>query len=466
MSFSGVEVITIKALNKTSCIELHSEELMITDIRILERPSSDFSFSWKGSRSLTIKSMKENDEFHTLKLLLSETLNENDEIRLYIAFNAPLRQDLRGFYQSVYIADDGSASNIATTQFESIAARTAFPCYDEPSFKAVFNLTLRVNDLSYPTILSNMHSIRDEVIDGSRVVSFADTPKMSTYLLAFIVGSFDKVSYVRDDGLVFNVYTPVNHRDEGLFALSVAINVTLFYERFFDIPYPLQKMDMIAIPDFRAGAMENWGLITYRSTRLLGPSDMSLSRRQDIAYVVAHEIAHQWAGDLVTTSFWNSIFLNEGFARFFQHYSVDRLFPEWRSWELFLSRYLQPTLSLDALPSIHPLNNALVNSQAAIESMFDVISYGKGAAVLLLFHDYLGQDAFREWMQSYFKSHMYGAVVPHDLFSLLPQKESWQRWIHAPGFPLISIVASDDQTFSFSQSRFVASSHKNTSSPW
>ncbi|OAY71244.1 Aminopeptidase M1-B [Ananas comosus] len=271
---------------------------------------------------------------------------------LRIGFTGTLNDQMRGFYRSKY-EYNGEIRNMAVTQFEAVDARRCFPCWDEPAFKATFKITLEVP--SELVALSNM-PVAEEKVDGVvKTLSFEESPIMSTYLVAIVVGLFDYIEDNLPDGTKVRVYCQVGKSSQGKFALDVAVKSLQLYENYFAVPYPLPKLDMVAIPDFAAGAMENYGLVTYRETALLYDDRLSsASNKQSVAITVAHELAHQWFGNLVTMEWWTHLWLNEGFASWVSYLAVDSLFPEWKIWTQFLEE-TAAGLMLDALSESHPI---------------------------------------------------------------------------------------------------------------
>lgn len=259
----------------------------------------------------------------------------NGEASLMIEYDGEINDKMKGLYRSKYISPEGEERYAAVTQFEATDARRCFPCWDEPAIKATFDITLTVPQDRIA--LSNM-PVESEQDEGDlRVVQFRTTPIMSTYLVAIVVGEFDYVENTSKDGVLVRVYTPVGKKDQGLFALEVATEVLPYYKDYFNIAYPLPKIDLIAIADFSAGAMENWGLVTYRETCLLvDPKNTSANTKQWVALVVGHELAHQWFGNLVTMEWWTHLWLNEGYATFVEYLCVNRLFPEYDIWTQFV----------------------------------------------------------------------------------------------------------------------------------
>ncbi|KAG7156965.1 Puromycin-sensitive aminopeptidase-like 1, partial [Homarus americanus] len=310
----------------------------------------------------------------------------------------------------------------AVTQFEATDARRCFPCWDEPALKATFDITLVVPCDRVP--LSNMPEISRTPYESDpnlHVVKFATTPLMSTYLVAVVVGEYDYVEDTSSDGIKVRVYTPMGKQEQGKFALEVATKVLPYYKEYFNIAYPLPKMDLIAIADFSVGAMENWGLVTYRETCLLvDPHNTSASQRQWIALVVGHELAHQWFGNLVTMEWWTHLWLNEGYATFVEFLCVDHLFPEYDIWTQFVTNTYIRALELDCLKNSHPIE-VPVGHPSEVDEIFDDISYSKGASVIRMLHSYLGDEDFRAGMKKYLTRHQYGNTYTEDLWTALSE---------------------------------------------
>src|SRR3989344_3967776 len=292
---------------------------------------------------------------------------------------------------------------MATTQFESTDARRAFPCVDEPAAKAVFDVTLMVPD--HCTAISN--TIPTEVQEhesGYKIMRFAPTPKMSTYLLAFIVGEFEYVEGKTKEAVLVRVFTTPGKKKQAHFALEVTIKTLSFFNEYFAIPYPLPVLDLIAIPDFSSGAMENWGAITYREAALLvDPEHSSAHTKQWVALVIAHELAHQWFGNLVTMKWWTHLWLNEGFASYIEYLAVDHLFPSWQIWDRFVVADLAQALKLDALANTHPIE-VPVHHPDEISEIFDAVSYSKGASVIRMLAEYIGEKDFRDGLRHYLRT--------------------------------------------------------------
>ena len=310
-----------------------------------------------------------------------QKLKSGQKATLAIEFTGTLNDKLAGFYRSKDKRADGTTHFLATTQFEATDARRAFPCFDEPALKATFSTTL-IGD-PHHTCLSNMNQISETEVDSKvtggkrKAVTFDKTPPMSTYLLAFIIG---ELNYIESNEfrIPVRVYAPLGDNvQNGKFALDLAAKTLGFYEKTFDSKFPLPKMDMIAIPDFSAGAMENWGLVTYRSVDLLFDETTSgANHKERVAEVVQHELAHQWFGNLVTMDFWDGLWLNEGFATWMSWYSSNVFYPEWKIWESYVVGTFAHALGLDSLRSSHPIE-VPVKRADEINEIFDAISYSR-----------------------------------------------------------------------------------------
>ena len=379
--------------------------------------------------------------------------------RLDVEFSGTINDKLRGFYRSTFRDADDREQVIATTQFEATDARRAFPCWDEPDRKAVFAVTLVVEEGL--AAFSNTTEIARERRDGKVVVRFADTMRMSTYLVAFVVGPLEATRAVDVDGVPLRVVHAPGKGDMTGFGLEIGAHALRFFSEWFGIPYPGDKLDLIALPDFAFGAMENLGAVTFRESLLLldrqAASQVELER---VADVVSHEIAHMWFGDLVTMSWWNGLWLNEAFATFMEMLSVDAFRPDWDRWVTFgLTR--GAALATDGLRSTRPIEFPVARPEEA-EGMFDVLTYQKGAGVLRMLERYLGPDAFREGIRHYLRAHMHANAETTDLWDAIeeatgePARATMDTWIFQEGYPLITVDSSDDG-ITVSQERFVYS---------
>jgi puromycin-sensitive aminopeptidase len=361
--------------------------------------------------------------------------------RLVVQFVGRISDTMHGLYRSNYNSND-EPKWLASTQFEPVNAREAFVCIDEPVAKATFELTLRVPDNLVALSNTNAANERTEP-DGRKRVQFARTPRMSTYLVAFAVGEFEYVEAKSETGVVIRAYATPGQREGLRFAADCAARILDYFNDYFGIPYPLSKLDLVAIPDFAAGAMENWGMITFREAALvLDPTRTSLAHKQRVALVVAHELAHQWFGDLVTMSWWDDLWLNEGFASWIETLALATLWPEWQQWTQFMESDYNRALRLDSLASTHPVMVPVEDPQA-LDEIFDAISYSKGASLLNMLHDYVGPDAFRKGLHAYLDEHKYGNTTTRDLWQALgdasgkPVEHVMNTWTAQPGFPLV-----------------------------
>ncbi|MFO0840993.1 MAG: M1 family metallopeptidase [Gemmataceae bacterium] len=390
--------------------------------------------------------------------------------RLRLEFQGTLNDKLRGFYRSRYRHPAGDDRWLAATQFEATDARRAFPCWDEPAFKAVFSTTLVID----PALraISNTRVVEEQDHPSGRLVRFADTMPMSTYLVAFLVGEFvaDEAAMVGKTPL--SVWTVPGKGTLTRFARDIAASSLRFFEEYYDLPYPGDKLDLIAVPDFAAGAMENFGAITFRETALLLDERLATHQeRERVADVVAHENAHMWFGDLVTMRWWNGLWLNEAFATFMQMLAVDAWRPGWRRWETF-SASRAAALAIDGLLSSRPVEFP-VHAPADAEAMFDVLTYDKGAAVLRMLEQHLGPDVFRAGVRLYLKTHAYGNAETRDLWdalaeaSGLPIPEVMDRWVFQTGYPVLS-ARRVREGLALTQQRFtyLPSPAGDASPPW
>ena len=384
-TFKGTTKIKIKLKKPSSQITLNSSELKIKNAKIIH-----------NNKTHNAK-IGVNEKEETLSLKTSEPISK--EATIEIEFEGILNDKLSGFYRSKYMQNE-KEKYLATTQFEAPYARQAFPCFDQPDKKAVFSVSLLIQkDLK---AISNMPIVSETKKENKKLVKFEETPQMSTYLLYMGVGDFEFIeSKLRD--IKIRIVTLPGKSKEGKFALELTKKFLSYFEKYSKIPYPLPKLDMIAIPDFNAGAMENWGAITFREILLLfNPEKTSLPVKKRIAEVIAHELWHQWSGNLVTMKWWNDLWLNESFATYMAYKAVDNYFPEWHMWEDFVSDSTGGAMDADMLKTTHPIA-VKVSSPNEIEEIFDEISYGKGGSVLRMIESYLGEETFRTGVSNYLK---------------------------------------------------------------
>ncbi|KAK2722015.1 hypothetical protein QYM36_002539 [Artemia franciscana] len=322
---------------------------------------------------------------------------------LNIEYIGEIGEQMKGWYRAKYTISEGEERYACSTMFEPSDARRCFPCWDEPAHKATFDITLIVP--KDRTAISNMPIASEKNIEGSpelREVVFERTPIMSTYLVAFFVGELDHIRDTTEMGRLIRVFTPKGLQEHGKFALNAAVKSLTFFEKYFDVPYPLPKVDLVPVPDFQSGAMENWGMVTFREDcMLVDPENSSTSRKQWIAIIVAHELAHQWFGNLVTMEWWTHLWLNEGYASFSEYLCVDSVFPEYEIWTQFVTDTTFGAFSLDSMKNSHPIE-VPVNSPSEVDEIFDEISYNKGASVIRMLHSYIGDDV--SWLNKYWSN--------------------------------------------------------------
>ncbi|MBI4233622.1 MAG: M1 family metallopeptidase [Chloroflexi bacterium] len=430
-TFQGQESIEVQVAEPTAQITVNAAELQISAAHLTLADGARLP-----ARTITLDKAAETATFHFDRTITPGAAT------LDVTFQGVLNDQLRGFYRSRYTSPDGQEHYLATTQFEATDARRAFPCWDEPALKAEFRVTLVVP--AGLAAISNM-PVEQEVSleDGTRALHFATSPRMSTYLLALVVGDLASVEATAPGGTLARVWATRGKEEQGRFALENAVRLLGFFNQYFGIPYPLPKLDHIAIPDFESGAMENWGAITYRETALLfDPETSAASTRQRIVEVVAHEMAHMWFGDLVTMEWWDDLWLNESFASWMGNKAVDALYPEWQMWAQFVAQNTNAGLALDGLRNSHPIE-ARVRNAGEIRELFDAISYNKGAAVLWMLEGFLGAETCRRGINLYLSAHQYRNARTEHLWRALeeasgkPVASIMERWTQQMGYPLI-----------------------------
>ena len=378
------------------------------------------------------------------------------EWTLALLFEGTLNDRLRGFYRSTYKDASGITQTLAATQFEATDARRAFPCWDEPDFKAIFETTLVVDP--HLTAVSNTAVVSELIEHNKKVVRFADSIIMSTYLVAFIVGQIEATTPVYVGKTPLRLWTIPGKHPLTPFVQEISAASLKFFEDYYGVAYPGDKLDLLAIPDFASGAMENLGAITFRETALLVDQRTGThAELERIADVVAHENAHMWFGDLVTMSWWNGLWLNEAFATFMEMLAVDAWKPEWKRWETF-SVARAAAFSVDGLMSTRPIEFP-VHAPKDADAMFDILTYEKGASVLRMLEQHIGPVVFRDGVRQYLRAHAYGNADTKDLWTALgtvarqPVPELMDGWIFQPGFPLVTAEVCG-QELQLSQQRF------------
>lgn len=435
--FHGEVEIDFALQERTKIVQMNAKELKIHEALLRSGASGE----WIKAKEIRYDL---NDERVILEF--DQEIEQNGTLKL--TFQGDLNDKMQGFYRSTYYVN-GEARTLATTQFEPTDARMALPCWDEPAVKARFEVSLIVPEDR--TALSNMEEVSSTshpTKKGKKIVKFATTPIMSTYLLAYIVGEFDYVEDHTPSGTQIRVYTQKGKSDQGKFGLEVATRCLPLFEQYFTIPYPLKKCDLVAIPDFSAGAMENWGLITYRETALLlDPVNSSASTKQYVAIVVCHELAHQWYGNLVSPQWWDNLWLNEGFATWMEYWATDQLYPEFHAFEQFVHSDFGTAQQLDAMESSHPIQVPVKRAQE-VDEIFDAISYSKGCAVIRMLVNWLGMEDFRKGLIQYLNKHMYANTTERDLWNALSESSGkdvstmMDGWIKETGYPVM-IVSED-----------------------
>ena len=447
--FSGTVIISGESTGES--VSLHSKGLTIQSATIDDQPA-DVSFG-------------EFDE-----LILSQPNLESGNHTIHINFSGNITDAMHGLYPC-YFTHDGVKKQLFATQFESHHAREVFPCIDEPAAKAEYDLTL----ITRPgiTVLGNMPVKFQKENGDSLTTTFEKTPRMSSYLLAFVIGELHKKSARTKSGVEVNIWaTPAQNENTLDFALDIATRSIDFYDEYFGVKYPLPKSDHVALPDFSSGAMENWGLITYRESCLLADPELTPeSSKRFIATVISHELSHQWFGNLVTMNWWNDLWLNESFANMMEYVAIDALQPDWHMWEDFATNEVTAALRRDSLDGVQSVQ-ADVNHPDEISTLFDpAIVYAKGGRLLVMVRKLIGEEAFRAGLKSYFEKFAYKNTVGNDLWQELesasgqPIVNLMNAWISQPGLPVVSVSNSHDAAI-LSQERFFIGEHQPSDTLW
>ncbi len=451
MTFTGTVIISGQKTSRPSKrLSLHHNGLKITKAHITRHDKN-------GDKSIKISRINSHKKLNELRLH-SEELLYPGKYTITVSYSGKITRPMNGIYPC-FFKYHGKAKKLIATQFESHHAREVFPCIDEPEAKATFDLTLTTP--AGETVIANTPIKSQKKVGKSLITSFDTTPRMSTYLLAFVYGELGYLEAKTKHGIIVRTYATPDKAEITDFALQTAVKCLDFYSDYFDIDYPLPKCDLIALPDFGAGAMENWGCITFREQALLvDPKHTSLATKQYVALVVAHELAHQWFGNLVTMHWWSDLWLNEGFASWIEYLAIDHLFPDWQMWTQFIVDEQQQALKLDALEHTHPIE-APVNHPDEIRTIFDAVSYAKGASVIHMLNNYLGAQDFKTGLRYYLKKHAYNNTSTSDLWAALeevtqkPVKSFMNAWTTLPGYPLISANVGSSQ-LELHQKRFFA----------
>lgn len=449
--FNGTVTIHGTSQPDSEHIVLHSKDLAIESVT-LDGQSADFASS-------------DNDEL----FITHPDIAEGKHI-IVIGFSGQITDAMHGLYPCYYELG-GVKKELLATQFESHHAREVFPCIDEPAAKATFDMTLTTEkDI---TVLGNMPVVSRKTDGELLVTTFDRTPRMSTYLLAWTTGELHRKTATTKSGVEVNIWaTPAQPAESLDFALDIATRTIDFFDEYFDTPYPLPKSDHVALPDFSSGAMENWGLITYREIALLAdPATISIASKHYIATVIAHELSHQWFGNLVTMQWWNNLWLNESFATLMEYIAIDALHPEWNVWLDFATMESIAALRRDSIDGVQAVQ-VEVNHPDEISTLFDgAIVYAKGARLLRMLQQHIGHEAFQAGLKAYFKSHAYSNTAGDDLWRALGDASGkditafMNTWISQSGYPVLSVSKQDDQII-LSQQQFFTGPHQPSDKLW
>jgi aminopeptidase N/puromycin-sensitive aminopeptidase len=442
-TFSGVETIDVTIKEPLSAITLNAAEIAFQSVTVTVAGKQQ-------SATVALDAIKEQATFNFAQQLPA------GKATLAIAYTGILNNELRGFYLS-----KTARRNYGVTQFEATDARRAFPSFDEPALKATFDVSLVVD--SADTAISNSPIVSDTPgpAAGKHTLKFLTTPKMSTYLVAFLVGDF-QCTAGEQDGVAIRVCSTPDKVALTPYGVDIAKNVLHYYNNYFGIPYPLKKLDLIALPDFEAGAMENFGAITYRETALLiDPKTASVGAKKEVALVIAHEMAHQWFGDLVTMQWWDNLWLNEGFATWMENKAVAAMHPEWNI-DQTVAAGADTTLNLDAQPTTRAIR-AKADTPDEINQMFDGIAYGKAGAVLNTVENYVGEESFRQGVHNYLGAHLYANATAEDFWnaqaavSHKPVDKIMESLVAQPGEPILTFAEPANGKVTVEQQRFFLS---------
>ena len=448
-TFSGKVTITGQA--QSDRISLHQKDLEITSVEVAGQ-----------ARPFTVD--HDNEALHI-------ELAEAGQVELVIAFSGKITDNMTGIYPSYYTVD-GVKKEVLSTQFESHFAREAFPCVDEPEAKATFDLALRFDQAEGEVALSNMPEIDVEDRKETGVWKFETTPRMSSYLLAFVAGDLQGVTAKTKNGTLVGVYSTKAHPLSNLdFSLDIAVRSIEFYEDYYGVKYPIPQSLHIALPDFSAGAMENWGLVTYREVYLVVDENSTFASRQQVALVVAHELAHQWFGNLVTMKWWDDLWLNESFANMMEYVCVDAIEPSWNIFEDFQTGGVPAALKRDATDGVQSVH-VEVKHPDEINTLFDgAIVYAKGSRLMHMLRRWLGDADFAKGLHAYFEKHQYSNTIGRHLWDALGQASGrdvaafMDSWLEQPGYPVLTVKVEND-VLKISQKQFFIGEHEDENRLW
>lgn len=445
-SFHGKTIVVGDA--QEELVKLNQKYLKITSVRV-DQKKADFDY---------------NDKEEVVNIKAGKV----GKMKIEVDFEGKLTDSMMGIYPSYYEVD-GEKKQLVGTQFETTFARQAFPCVDEPEAKATFALAIKFDEKPGETIISNQPE--EKFKDG--VHYFKPTVRMSSYLVAFVFGDMQKKLTKTKSGVEIGVFATKAHKAKELdFALDIAKRSIEFYEDFYETPYPLEHSYQVALPDFSAGAMENWGCVTYREAYLLlDPNNTSLDMKQLVATVIAHELAHQWFGDLVTMKWWDNLWLNESFANMMEYVAIDALEPNWKIWEMFQTSEVPAALQRDATDGVQSVH-VMVNDPAEIDALFDsAIVYAKGSRMLVMVRALLGDKALREGLKNYFAAHKYSNATGDDLWNALGKASGldigaiMHSWLEQPGYPVVNAKVEDGKLV-LTQKQFFIGKGKEVGRKW
>ena len=448
-TFSGKVTITGQA--KSDRISLHQKDLEIASVEVVGQ-----------ARPFTLDN--ENEALHI-------ELAEAGSVELVIAFSGKITDNMTGIYPSYYTVD-GVKKEVLSTQFESHFAREAFPCVDEPEAKATFDLALRFDQAEGEVAVSNMPESDVENRKETGIWKFETTPRMSSYLLAFVAGDLQGTTATTKNGTLVGVYSTKAHPLSNLeFSLDIAVRSIEFYEDYYGVKYPIPQSLHIALPDFSAGAMENWGLVTYREVYLVVDENSTFASRQQVALVIAHELAHQWFGNLVTMKWWDDLWLNESFANMMEYVCVDAIEPSWNIFEDFQTSGVPAALKRDATDGVQSVH-VEVKHPDEINTLFDsAIVYAKGSRLMHMLRRWLGDADFAKGLHAYFEKHQYGNTIGRDLWNALGQASGrdvaafMDSWLEQPGYPVLTVKVEND-VLKISQKQFFIGEHEDKNRLW
>ncbi|KAF5281438.1 hypothetical protein FQA39_LY17792 [Lamprigera yunnana] len=470
---NGAVTITFKAKEETDKITLHAYDMEIDKDSVKVKSVNTSNYN-------TVTDQQYNEVSQTYIITLKDYLLKDEEYDVEIKYVGNLRDNMQGFYRSQYVDPKTNLiKHMASTQFSPIDARRAFPCFDEPSFKAKF--TISIGRASNMSSISNMPKrSTDTMVEKSNWEwdHYGETPTMSSYLIAFVVSDLQAYRYNNSSGTLFTVHTRTKNTDQIKLMIYLSPKILNFYENYFNIKFPLPKIDLVGVPEFGFNAMENWGLITFRETIMLFDENSgTIDDKKEVVSVLAHELAHQWFGNLVTPSWWNDLWLKEGFSNFLRYFAIQQIYPTWNYMDEFVLEENYEAFKFDYFKSSRPVTLEVVSSDN-IRQMFDSISYSKGASVIRMLHHIVGAEVFKRGLISYLQDHQFANANHDQLWAAIESqmgnntlmtsiKEVMDSWILQAGFPVITATRnSTTGNVHFSQKRFLFDKENTDSTLW